>query len=174
MSDRDPAGNGIYLMRRELGRQLAALRREAGLTQEALAALISFSRSTVSMAEVAIEGQRQGREFWQACDKALETGGVLAAGAEQIRRARKARERATARAAQEAREARAMAVFAAAREKSEVLAGVSDLRPCPNCGCEVAILTTLIPADTESETARSGHAAGTAETREEMMTSASA
>jgi len=169
----DIAGDGIELMRRDLGRQLAALRREAGLTQQELAALISFSRSTLSTAEAATDGQRQGPEFWQACDRALKTRGVLIAGAEQIRQARKAAERATARAAQEAREARAMAVFAAAREKTEVRAGVSDFRPCPNCGCQVAIVTTLIPADAGEETARAGHAAGSGETREAMMASAS-
>jgi len=171
---RELTSSGLDAMRVELGLQLAALRREAGLTQHGLAALISFSRSTVSTAEVAIEGVRPAPEFWQACDKALNTGGVLAVGAEQIRQAAKAAELAVARAAQEAREARAMAIFAAAREKSEVLAGVSDLRPCPNCGCQVAIVTTLIPADTGEETARAGHAAGTRETREKMMIGASA
>jgi DNA-binding transcriptional regulator YiaG len=43
---------GIDALWRELGRQLAALRREAGLTQMALAALTGFSRTTVSVAEV--------------------------------------------------------------------------------------------------------------------------
>jgi len=170
----DIAGDSIDVMRRALGRQLAALRREAGLTQHELAALISFSRSSLSTAEAATIGQRQGPEFWQACDRALKARGVLADGAEQIRQARKAAERATARAAQEAREARAMAIFAAAREKTEVPARVSDLRPCPNCGCQVAIVTTLIPADSGEETARTGHAAGIRPTREAIMASASA
>lgn len=161
------SGDGIDVMQRELGRQLAALRRAAGLTQHELAALIRFARSTLSTAEAATGGQRQGPEFWQACDRALNTRGELAAGAEQIRWARKAAEHAAARAAQETREAGAMAVFAAARQKTDVLAGVSDLRPCPNCGFQVAVVTTLIPVDAGEETV-------TRQTREEMMTGASA
>jgi len=44
----------------------------------ALAALAGFSRAAVSVAEI---GRAQhSHEFWQACDEALRTGGVLAAG----------------------------------------------------------------------------------------------
>jgi DNA-binding XRE family transcriptional regulator len=56
----------IAVMQRELGRQLAALRREAGLTQMGLAALAGFSRSTVSVAEIG--RQAHAREFWEACE----------------------------------------------------------------------------------------------------------
>jgi DNA-binding XRE family transcriptional regulator len=84
----------VAAMGRELGCQLAALRREAGLTQHGLAALAGFSRTTVSMAEIG--RQSQAREFWQACDKALDTGGVLAAGAGQIDAVRDAEQRAAA------------------------------------------------------------------------------
>lgn len=143
-------------MWRDLGRQLAALRREAGLTQEALAARMSFSRSAVSTAEVAL--QAQSPDFWRACDKALKTRGALAAGAAQIHEASKARERAAARAAQEAREALALDAFAAAREKSGVSAGVSGVQSCPNCGCEVAILTTLIPGAVDGAEMQPGSA----------------
>ncbi|MFI5068316.1 MAG: helix-turn-helix transcriptional regulator, partial [Streptosporangiales bacterium] len=58
----------VTSMRRELGRQLAALRRQAGLTQADLAGLTGFSRSTVSVAEIG--RQAHAREFWAACDKA--------------------------------------------------------------------------------------------------------
>jgi transcriptional regulator with XRE-family HTH domain len=78
MSDSD----NIAAMGRELGRHLAALRRGAGLTQHGLAALAGFSRTTVSMAEIGRHSQ--AREFWEACDKALDTGGALTAGAVQI------------------------------------------------------------------------------------------
>jgi DNA-binding XRE family transcriptional regulator len=152
-----PSG-GLEAMWRDLGRQLAALRREARLTQQALAAQIRFSRTTVSMAETG--RYIQGPEFWQACDKALRTGGVLAAGAQQVRAARKAGERAAARAAQEAREARALAAFAAARDHRGVLAGVSAVQSCPNCGCEVMILTTLIPGSADAAPGQPAHAAG--------------
>jgi DNA-binding XRE family transcriptional regulator len=58
----------IAVMQRELGRQLAALRRQARLTQQQLAARAGFSRSTVSVAEIG--RQAHAREFWAACDKA--------------------------------------------------------------------------------------------------------
>lgn len=139
MSDSDT----IAAMQRELGRQMAALRREAGLTQHGLAALAGFARSTVSLAEIG--RQCQAREFWQACDKALNTRGALAAGADQIDTVRGAEQRAAALAAQESREARALAALAAARDHSEVRAGVTAVQACPHCGGEVTVLTTLIP-----------------------------
>lgn len=132
----------VLVLLRELGQQLAALRREAGLTQEDLGALTTFSRSTVSVAEIG--HQPQSRPFWAACDKALDTGGVLAAGCDQIHAVCQAEERATARAAQQAREARALAAFTAAQHHDGVAAGVTAVQPCPQCGCQVAVLTTLI------------------------------
>src|ERR1035441_5617168 len=132
----------IAAMQRELGRQLAALRREAGLTQEGLAALAGFSRSTVSVAEIG--RQAHAREFWAACDKALDSGGVLAAGFDQIGAVREAEERAAACAAQEARETRALAALTAAQHRADVAAGVTAIQPCPHCGCRVAVLTALI------------------------------
>jgi len=129
-------------MWRDLGHQLAALRREAGLTQQALSTLTKFSRSTISTAEIG--SQAQSIEFWHACDTALGTGGVLTAGAKQIGTARKAEQHAAACAAQEAREARALATFAAARDQRAMSTGVSAVQPCPNCGCEVTVLTTLV------------------------------
>lgn len=139
MSDSD----NIAAMQRELGRHLAALRREAGLTQHGLAALVGFSRSTVSLAEIG--RQSQARQFWEACDKALDTGGALAAGADQIDTVRDAEQRAAALAAQEAREARVLAALAAAQHHSGVRAGVTAVQACPHCGGQVTVLTTLIP-----------------------------
>jgi DNA-binding XRE family transcriptional regulator len=136
----------IPAMQKELGRQLAALRREAGLTQHGLAALAGFSRSAVSLAEIG--RQCQAREFWQACDKALDTGGVLTDGADQIGAVREAEQRAAALAAHEARQARALAALEAARQRSGVVAGVTAIQACPHCGSQVMVLTTLIP-DTE-------------------------
>ncbi len=133
----------IAEMRRELGRQLAALRREAGLTQQGLAVLIGFSRPAVSLAEIG--RQSPAREFWQSCDKALDTGSVLAAGVDQISAVRDAEQRAAALAAQEARQARALTALAVARQRSDVPAGVTALQACPHCGGEVAVLTTLLP-----------------------------
>ncbi len=135
--------SNIAVMQRELGRQLAALRREAGLTQQGLSVLAGFSRTTTSMAEIGRHSQ--ARQFWQSCDKALNTGGVLTAGAEQIDKVRDAEQRAAAGAAQEAREARALAALNAAEHLSGVTAGVTAVQACPHCGAEVTVLTTLIP-----------------------------
>jgi transcriptional regulator with XRE-family HTH domain len=110
-------------MWQELGRQLAALRRAARLTQAELGALIGFSRTAVSVAEIG--RQIYSRYFWEACDKALATGGVLTDGADQIGAVRSAVENAAACAAQEAREARPLAAFTLARDQAEVFAGVS-------------------------------------------------
>ena len=132
----------VAALLRELGQQLAALRREAGLTQENLGALAGFSRSTVSVAEIG--RQPHAREFWAACDKALDSGGVLAAGFDQIDAVREAEEHAAACAAQEARETRALAALTAAQHRADVAAGVTAVQPCPHCGSRVAVLTTLI------------------------------
>jgi transcriptional regulator with XRE-family HTH domain len=133
----------IASMQRELGRQLAALRRRAGLTQEALAALAGFSRSTVSVAEIG--RQAHAREFWQSCDEALDTGGMLVAGIDQIDAVRDAEQQAAASAAQEARQARALTALATARQRDGVPAGVTAIQACPHCGNHIAVLTTLIP-----------------------------
>jgi transcriptional regulator with XRE-family HTH domain len=142
--------DAVAVMLRELGRQLAALRREAGLTQEDLAARAGFSRSAVLVAEIG--RQFPAREFWAACDKALDTSGVLAAGSDQVKAVHEAEERAAARAAQQAREARALAALTAARQHDGAAATVTALQPCPHCGCQVAVLTTLI-AQPAAETA---------------------
>lgn len=99
----------VAVLLRELGRQLAALRRAAWLTQDNLGGLAGFSRSTVSLAEIG--RQPHAREFWAACDEALGSGGVPAAGFGQIEAVREAEERARACAAQEARETRALAAL---------------------------------------------------------------
>jgi DNA-binding XRE family transcriptional regulator len=146
----------VSVMHRDLGRQLAALRHEAGLTQHGLAALVGFSRSAVSLAEIG--RQCQAREFWQACDKALDTDGVLTAGADQISAVHDAEQHAAAQAAQEARQARALAALAAARQRSEVTAAVTAVQACPHCGSKITILTTLIPGHPEDAPAPPSHA----------------
>lgn len=59
----------------DLGRQLAALRKAAGYTQDAFAPKTLYGRSTIANVETG--GQRAPREFWQRCDRALGTGGIL-------------------------------------------------------------------------------------------------
>ncbi len=69
--------------RRQLGRQLAALRKAAGYkTQHEFAPLTFYTRSTLANAETG--RQRTGRAFWRRCDEVLCTGGVLAAGYDRI------------------------------------------------------------------------------------------
>ena len=66
----------------ELGRQLAASRQAAGLSQHGLAGLAEYSRSTIANAETG--RQRVPRRFWQRCDDALGTGTALARGYDDI------------------------------------------------------------------------------------------
>jgi transcriptional regulator with XRE-family HTH domain len=138
----------IAAIGRELGRQLAAYRRQAGLTQHGLAALAGFSRTTVSMAEIG-HGY-QARQFWEACDKALDTGGALTTGAGQLDTVRDAERRAAARAAQEARQAQALV---APRDHSGARAAVAAIQPCPHCGGQVTVLATLIGEITPAQEA---------------------
>jgi transcriptional regulator with XRE-family HTH domain len=133
----------ILAMREALGGQLAALRREAGLTQEELATRMGFSRSSLSVAEIG--RQAFAREFWAAGDKALRTGGVLAAGFGQIEAVRHELARAAAQAAQQAREAQALAALKQARAGG-LQAAVTAVQACPYCRRDVAVLTTLVPA----------------------------
>ncbi len=132
------------VMVRELGRQLAALRRAAGLTQHQVAGLTGFSRSAVSLAEIGREPH--ARQFWEACDKALDTGGVLTAGLDQITAVRQALQQATARAAQQAREAHALAALTAAQDQGDLTTRVTTIQSCPQCQHPVTVLTTLIPS----------------------------
>ncbi len=63
--------------RRDLGRQLAALREGAGLTQVDLAARVNYSRSTIGNVETG--RQKIPRGFCQRCDRELGADGVLLA-----------------------------------------------------------------------------------------------
>jgi transcriptional regulator with XRE-family HTH domain len=68
--------------RRGLGRQLAALRDAAGLTQHDLAPLVGYGRSTIGTVEIG--KQRVPRRFWMRCDEIFATGGVLTEGYDRI------------------------------------------------------------------------------------------
>ncbi|MEU7800510.1 helix-turn-helix transcriptional regulator [Micromonospora arborensis] len=69
------ADNEITTARRALGRQLAQLRKEANLTQQGLARLVQYGRSSVANTETG--RQHPEREFWARCDTALRSGGTL-------------------------------------------------------------------------------------------------
>jgi DNA-binding XRE family transcriptional regulator len=65
-----------------LGRQLAASRRATGLSQDQLAPLAGYSRSTVANVETG--RQHVPRDFWKNCDEALNTGNALAHGFDEV------------------------------------------------------------------------------------------
>lgn len=62
-------------MRTSLGRQLAVLRRSAGLTQGQLGHRTGYSRS--SIAHVEAGRQTPDRTFWQRTDDIVEADGAL-------------------------------------------------------------------------------------------------
>jgi transcriptional regulator with XRE-family HTH domain len=72
----------VLQMRRALGRQLAALRNRAGLSQWDLAPLTGYSRSALSDAELG--RHRLRRVFWVRCDELLKAEGQLVAGYDRI------------------------------------------------------------------------------------------
>ncbi|MGC4868676.1 helix-turn-helix domain-containing protein [Micromonospora sp. DT53] len=72
----------ITTARRALGRQLAQLRKEANLTQQCLARLVQYGRSSVANTETG--RQHPEREFWARCDTALHTGGILVQGYDRL------------------------------------------------------------------------------------------
>jgi diguanylate cyclase (GGDEF)-like protein len=82
-SDDDAASEReeITVARRELGKQLAAWRRRAKMTQQQLAQITRYSRSTVSSAEA---GAPVSAKFWAAVDRATGAGGRLVAQHAQI------------------------------------------------------------------------------------------
>ncbi|MFG2049812.1 helix-turn-helix domain-containing protein [Micromonospora sp. NPDC048935] len=69
------ADDEITTARRALGRQLAQLRKRANLTQQGLARLVQYGRSSVANTETG--RQHPEREFWARCDSALHTDGAL-------------------------------------------------------------------------------------------------
>ena len=77
-----PGAETVTQLRRALGRQLAAMRNRAGLSQWELAPLTGYSRSTLSDAELG--RHRLRREFWLRCDELLKADepprGVLRPG----------------------------------------------------------------------------------------------
>ncbi len=77
-----PSAASLLQMRRALGRQLAAQRNRAGLSQWDLAPLTGYSRSTLSDAELG--RHRLRREFWLRCDELLKAEGRLLASYDRI------------------------------------------------------------------------------------------
>jgi DNA-binding XRE family transcriptional regulator len=77
------AGEGAEGARSELGRLLARLRGQAGLSQRLLAARIGYSASVVASAE---KGRPHvSARFWELADGQLNAEGQLSAGYERVR-----------------------------------------------------------------------------------------
>ncbi|HUY46050.1 MAG TPA: helix-turn-helix transcriptional regulator [Streptosporangiaceae bacterium] len=68
-----------------LGRQLAACRRVAGLSQAQLAEKTGFSRSTIANVETG--RQHAPGEFWESADTAVSAGGSLVSAHEKLEKA---------------------------------------------------------------------------------------
>jgi DNA-binding XRE family transcriptional regulator len=115
--------------RQELGRQLAAWRARAGMTQRGLARLTGYSRSAIASAEA---GQPAAAAFWLAVDRATGAGGRLAAAQARIEAAVAAARRQAARAAWEVRMDAAEPGTVSAPPQDAPMA-VTD-SPCPRCG----------------------------------------
>jgi hypothetical protein len=99
----DEAGaESLLQMRRALGRQLAAMRNRAGLSQWDLAPLTGYSRSTLSDAELG--RHRLRREFWLRCDGLLQGEGRLVASYDRIESAGAALRQQSGHTAQQARD----------------------------------------------------------------------
>ena len=77
-----PHAERVWEQRRALGRRLAALRSRSGFSQWEFAPSTGYSRSTLSDAELG--RHRLRREFWQRCDEALMSEGLLTAAYDRI------------------------------------------------------------------------------------------
>lgn len=97
------ASSTVTGARRTLGEQLHSLRDAAGITQQQLAQIVGYSRSTVANVE---SGRQQvGRSFWELCDDALRADGLLKSGFHEVQEMLRHLSRQQAEAAQRARQA---------------------------------------------------------------------
>ena len=152
----DEAGaESLLQMRRALGRQLAAMRNRAGLSQWDLAPLTGYSRSTLSDAELG--RHRLRREFWVRCDELLKGESRLVASYDRIESAGAVLRQRARSTAQLAREQQASARLRAVRplpEEQAALPGRHAVRrqkagrvameSCPHCHRPIAVL--IVPS----------------------------
>jgi transcriptional regulator with XRE-family HTH domain len=127
-----PHSEQVWEQRRALGRRLAALRSRSGFSQWEFAPLTGYSRSTLSDAELG--RHRLRREFWERCDEALASGGLLIAAYDQIEaQAMEARRRARSRAqaAREEQASRRLQSLLHARAAGERAGGAAAGSPVP-------------------------------------------
>jgi transcriptional regulator with XRE-family HTH domain len=138
-----PSAESLLQMRRALGRQLAAQRNRAGLSQWDLAPLTGYSRSTLSDAELG--RHRLRREFWQRCDELLKAEGRLLASYDRLEAAATVLEqRAHGAAARRARDHRPplRAVPAPDHDTARPPGTHSRIamEACPHCRRPIAVL----------------------------------
>jgi transcriptional regulator with XRE-family HTH domain len=150
------SAESVLQMRRALGRQLAALRNRAGLSQWDLAPLTGYSRSTLSDAELG--RHRLRREFWLRCDQLLKADGRLLASYDRIETAaavlaQRARGSALLAREQLAREqlageqgatARLRAVEPVAADREPGPSSRVAMESCPHCRRPIAVL--IVPS----------------------------
>jgi transcriptional regulator with XRE-family HTH domain len=133
-------------MRRALGRELAARRREAGYSQRQLAPLTGYARSTLSDAELGRHHVR--RDFWERCQRVLGAGGVLTGRYDEVEAVAAAWRAAAVRAAQAAREQRAATgpgtrPPAGNPDSPQAPPGIMTVQQCPACHQPLAVITIL-------------------------------
>jgi DNA-binding XRE family transcriptional regulator len=104
----------------DLGRQLAARRKAAGLTQQQLAERTPFKRQTIGNAEA---GTRRSARFWQVMDDELNAGGTFTAAFGRITAAAEARRLPPLRPTEDAGPA----------------GTVTSLARCPHCHREISL-----------------------------------
>lgn len=145
---RDEAGaESVLQMRRALGRQLAAMRNRAGLSQWDLAPLTGYSRGTLSDAELG--RHRLRREFWLRCDGLLQGEGRLVASYDQIESADAVLRQRSGHTAQQARDQLVSARLRAVRPfpepapappgPAQPLTQTSPTQPQPHRGSRVSM-----------------------------------
>ena len=139
-----PSAESLLQMRRALGRQLAAQRNRAGLSQWDLAPLTGYSRSTLSDAELG--RHRLRREFWLRCDELLKAEGRLVASYDRIETAATVLEQRSHGAA--ARTRPPLRAVPAPGHDAARPSGVHSriaMEACPHCRRPIAVL--VVPSE---------------------------
>ncbi len=140
----------VTQMRRALGRQLAALRNRAGLSQWELAPLTGYSRSTLSDAELG--RHRLRREFWLRCDELLKADSRLVASYDRIETAATLMRQRARSTAELTRDQDVPARFQAVRQAltpaddngRDPVGSLVAMEACPHCRRPIAVL--VVPA----------------------------
>jgi DNA-binding XRE family transcriptional regulator len=141
-----PSSESLLQMRRALGRQLAAQRNRAGLSQWDLAPLTGYSRSTLSDAELG--RHRLRREFWVRCDELLKAEGRLVASYDRIETAAAVLEQRSHGTAQRARDHRRLRAVPAPDHDVTRPSGTHSriaMEACPHCRRPIAVL--VVPSE---------------------------